>query len=94
MKEKFVEWLNKNLKCNSSLLTGAQYEEIVRYLKSENKRGFERKLKSWVDNKYQLLGFPVFGEDVLCVEKKNEVSDFYGYCSVYVAVNYGYVNSC
>ena len=81
MKEKFVEWLNKNLKCNSSLLTGAQYEEIVRYLKSENKGGFERKLKRRVDNKYQLLSFPVVGvEDVLCVEKKNEVSDFYGYC--------------
>ena len=75
MKEKFIEWLNENLKQNSSLLTQLQYDEIVSYLKAEDKTGFARKLKRRVDNKYELLSFPVFGvEDILCVSKKNQAS--------------------
>ena len=35
MKEKFMKWLNLNLKDNSPLLTKGQYDEIMKYLKAE-----------------------------------------------------------
>ena len=35
-KEKFIEWLNSNLKDNSPLLTKGQYDEIIKYLKADD----------------------------------------------------------
>ena len=44
MKEKFMEWLNSNLKDNSSLLTKGQYDETIKYLKADDKSAFPQEL--------------------------------------------------
>ena len=70
-----MEWLNSNLKDNSSLLTKGQYDEIIKYLKPDDKSAFPRKIRRKVaSNNYQLMSFPVLGiEDILCVSQKNKV---------------------
>ena len=45
MKEKFVEWLNSNPKDNSPLLTKGQYDEIIKYLKADDKSAFHGRYK-------------------------------------------------
>ena len=54
MKEKFMEWLNSNLKDNSPLLTKGQYDEIIKYLKADDKSAFPRRIPRRVaNNNYQ-----------------------------------------
>ena len=67
-KKKFMEWLHSNLKDNSPLLTKGQYNEIIKYLKADDKSAFLRKIRRRVaSNNYQLTSFPVLGmEDILC----------------------------
>ena len=75
MKEKFMKWLNLNLKDNSPLLTKGQYDEIMKYLKADDKSAFPRRIQRRVaSNSYQSMNFPVLGiEDILCIPKKNKV---------------------
>ena len=55
MKEKFKEWLNSNLKDNSPLLTKGQYDEIIKYLKADDKSAYPRRIQRRVaSNSYQL----------------------------------------
>ena len=57
-----MEWLNLNLKDNSPLLTKGQYDEIIKYLKVDDKLAFPRKIRKRVaSNNYQLMSFPVLG---------------------------------
>ena len=73
MKEKFMEWLNSNLKDNSPLLTKGQYDEIIKYLKADGKSTFPRRIRV-ASNSYQLMSFPVLGiEDIVCIPKKIKV---------------------
>ena len=44
MKEKFKEWLNSNLKDNSPLLTKEQYDEIIKYLKVDDKSAYPQRI--------------------------------------------------
>ena len=75
MKEKFMKQLNSNLKDNSPLLTKGQYDEIIKYLKADDKSAFPRKIRRRVaSNNYQLMSFPVLGmKDILRIPKKNKV---------------------
>ena len=75
MKEKFMEWLNSNLKDNSPLLTKGQYDEIIKYLKADGESAFPRRIRRRVaSNGNQLMSFPVFGiEDILCIPQKSKV---------------------
>ena len=61
-----MEWLHSNLKDNSPLLTKGQYNEIIKYLKADDKSAFLRKIRRRVaSNNYQLTSFPVLGmEDI------------------------------
>ena len=72
MKEKFMEWLNSNLKDNSPLLTKGQYDEIIKYLKAYDKSAFPRRIRRRVaNNSYQLMNFPGLGiEDIFCIPQK------------------------
>ena len=55
MKEKFKEWLNSNLKDNSPLLTKGQYDDIIKYLKADDKSAYPRRIQRRVaSNSYQL----------------------------------------
>ena len=45
MKEKFMEWLNSNLKDNSPLLTKGQYDETIKYLKADGKSAIPRRIR-------------------------------------------------
>ena len=66
-----MEWLNSNLKDNSPLLIKRQYNEIIKYLKADDKSAFPRKVRRIASNNYQLMNFPVFGiEDILRVPQK------------------------
>ena len=75
MKEKFMEWLNSNLRDNSLLLTKGEYDEIIKYLKADDKSAFPQRIRRRVaSNSYQLMNFPVLGiEDILCIPSKNKV---------------------
>ena len=75
MKEKFMEWLNSNLRDNSLLLTKGEYDEIIKYLKADGKSAFPQRIRRRVaSNSYQLMNFPVLGiEDILCIPSKNKV---------------------
>ena len=67
-----MEWLNSNLKDNSPLLTKVQYDEIIKYLKADDKSAFLRRIPRRVaNNSYQLMNFPGLGiEDILCIPQK------------------------
>ena len=55
MKEKFKEWLNSNLKDNSPLLTKEQYDEIIKYLKADDKSAYPQRIwRRVASNNYQL----------------------------------------
>ena len=75
MKEKFMEWLKSNVNDNSPLLTKGQYDEIIKYLKVDDKSAFPRRIRRRVaSNSCQLMNFPVLGiEDILCIPKINKV---------------------
>ena len=75
MKEKFVEWLNSNPKDNSPLLIKGQYDEIIKYLKADDKSAFPRKIQRRVaSSNYQLMSLPVLRiEDILCIPQNNKV---------------------
>ena len=75
MKEKFMEWLNSNLKDNSPLLTKGQYDEVIKYLKTDDKSAFPWRIQRRVaSNSYQLMNFSVLViEDILSIPKKNTV---------------------
>ena len=68
-KEKFERRLTEVIKSNSSIVSRAQYDEIIRYLKADDKSSFQRKLKRKVKaNNYSLISFPSLGlHDLLCV---------------------------
>ena len=58
MKEKFMEWLNSNLKDNSPLLTKGQYNEIIKYLKVNGKSAIPQRIGRRVaSNSNQLMSF-------------------------------------
>ena len=82
-KEKFERRLTEVIKSNSSIVSRAQYDEIIRYLKADDKSSFQRKLKRKVKaNNYSLISFPSLGlHDLLCVpvssaEKVNVFNNF------------------
>ena len=56
-----------------------QYDEIIKYLKADDKSAFPWRIGRRVadrrkSNSYQLMSFPVLGiEDILCIAKKNKV---------------------
>ena len=61
-----MEWLNSNPKYNSPLLTKGQYDEIIKYLKADDKSAFPRRIRRRVaSNSCQLMN--------LCILKKNKV---------------------
>ena len=68
-KEKFERRLTEVIKSNSSIVSRAQYDEIIRYLKADDKSSFQRKLKRKVKaNNYSLISFPsLWLHDLLCV---------------------------
>ena len=45
MNEKFMEWLNSKLKDNSPLLTKGQYDQIIKYLKADDKSAFPWRIR-------------------------------------------------
>ena len=82
-KEKFERRLTEVIKSNSSIVSRAQYDEIIRYLKADDKSSFQRKLKRKVKaNNYSLISFPSLGlHELLCVpvsgaEKVNVFNHF------------------
>ena len=68
-KEKFERRLTEVIKTNSSIVSSAQFDQIMRYLKADDKSSFEPKLKRKVKaNNYSLISFPSLGlHDVLCL---------------------------
>ena len=68
-KERFERRLEEVTKTNSSVVSSSQYDEIVRYLKADDKFSFECKLKRKVKaNNYTLLSFASLGiHDLVCV---------------------------
>ena len=61
-KERFERRLGEVTKTNSSIVSSSQYDEIVRYLKTEDKSSFETKLKRKVKaNNYTLISFASLG---------------------------------
>ena len=44
-KEKFERRLTEVIKTNYSIVSNTQYDEIIRYLKADDKSSFQRKLK-------------------------------------------------
>ena len=68
-KERFERRLADMTKTNSSIVSSSQYDEIVRYLKADDKSSFEHKLKRKLKaNNYILISFASLGiHDLLCV---------------------------
>ena len=58
-KEKFKRKLTEVIKTNSSIVSSTRYDEIIRYLKADDKSSFQRKWKRKVKaNNYSLISFP------------------------------------
>ena len=57
------------IKTNSSIVSSTQHDEIIRYLKADDKSSFQLKLKMKVKaNNYYLISFPSLAiHDLLCV---------------------------
>ena len=68
-KERFERRLAEVTKTNSSIVSSSKFDEIIRYLKADDKPSFERKLKRKVKpNNYTLISFASLGiHDLLCV---------------------------
>ena len=68
-KEKFERRLTEVIKTNYSIVSNTQYDEIIRYLKADDKSSFQRKLKRKVKaNNYSLISFLSLGiHDFFCV---------------------------
>ena len=71
------------IKTNSIIVSSTQYDEIVRYLKADDKSSFQHKLKGKVKaNNYSLISFPPLGRNgilfvpVLGAEKVNVFNHF------------------
>ena len=84
VKERFVSLISSSSKSNSPLLSREQYDEIVNFLKAEDRSSFPRRLKRRVlNNKYQLMKFPSRDIDnILCVPTKNNQVSFKSFCLV------------
>ena len=55
-----MEWVDSDLKHNSSSLTKEQYDDIRNFLKSNDKSRFDKNLrKRFVKNQYETIQFPV-----------------------------------
>ena len=69
-----MEWVDSNLKHNSSLLTKEQYDDIRNFLKANDKSRFDKNLRERVvKNQYETMKFPALniGES-LCISAKSE----------------------
>ena len=75
-----------DMRHDSPLMIKGQYNEIVKYLKADDKSEFQRKIRRRVaSNNYQLMSFLVLWlEDILCISQKNKVrlSSFYRTISI------------
>ena len=57
--EKFMKWVESNLKHNSSLLTKEQCDDIRNFLKANDKSRFDKSLrKRVIKNQYETMQFP------------------------------------
>ena len=73
-----------DMRHDSPLIIKGQYNEIVKYLKADDKSEFQRKIRRKVaSNIYQLMSFPVLWlEDILCISQKNKVRLSSFYCTI------------
>ena len=68
-KKKFERRLTEVIKTNSKIVSSTQYDEIIGYLKTDDKSFFQLKLKRKVNaNNYSLISFPSLAiHNLLCV---------------------------
>ena len=69
-----MEWVDSNLKHNSSLLTKKQYDDIRNFLKAIDKSRFDKNLiKRVVKHQYETVQFPALNiGEILCIPAKNK----------------------
>ena len=84
------------IETNYSIVSSTQYDEIIRYLKADDKSSFQRKLKRKVKaNNYSLINFPCLGiHYFLCVpvsgaEKVNVFDNFIIIFLMHISVDKG-----